>query len=86
MRIDHSLSCLDDLWQTMAVYSGAMAVIWFTIPLTYGAILFRNFHRTKIKINQDEKKYDWFRFLFESYRPEVCNNAQGCALASPKSL
>ena len=66
LRLDHSISCLDDAYTRMMIYSSFVGVIWMSVPFVYGFILFRSFYGKDT--DHEDPKSKPFGFLFSSYR------------------
>ena len=58
LRLDHSISCLDDAHKMMTIYSAFMGVSWMSVPFIYAFILFRSFYGKDTDRKDPEHKAD----------------------------
>ena len=54
----------------MQIYSIVAGVVWISIVLFFAWILFSNRSDLSDPLKSQEERFNWFRFLFEPYKPE----------------
>ena len=70
LREDYSISCLLPEHKFMLTYTGFMFCFWAPLPVLFFVILW--IHKSQLEKEgpaRDNHAIDWFRQLFDSYKP-----------------
>ena len=70
MIADHSLSCKGATYVFMQIYSIAAGVVWNSMVVFFAWVLFSNKSDLSDPLKAQHQRHNWFRFLFEPYKPD----------------